>query len=455
MQRFVYVKTFGCQMNVYDTERILQVLGSADYQPTDTPANADLILLNTCTVREKAEMKMRSQLGRYAPLKDHNPDLLIGVAGCVAQQEGQRLLDAVPYLDLVFGPDNIQKLPEMLEKARDQGLRLSETQLHKKTDGYEFMEAEPVEDGKPTAMVTVMKGCNKNCAFCIVPRVRGRELSKPRDQVVEEVRRYVASGVKEVMLLGQNVNSYGLDREDGVLFAELLDAVDAVPGLERLRFTTSHPVDCTDDLIDRFDGRLGTLCEFFHLPVQSGSDRILERMRRQYTRAQYVERAARLRETCPDVFLATDIIVGFPGETRADFEETLSLIREVRFDSVFGFNYSQRQGTSAARLDDDVPDSEKAARLAEVFELAAQIREARLRRYEGHVVDVLVEGPSRQSMQMGGTPQLSGRTRTNVVVNFPVTDANFGSWRWVGQTARIQVQRALPHSLYGEIALVT
>lgn len=453
MQRYVYVQTFGCQMNVYDSERILQVLEPLNYMATDDASRADLILLNTCTVREKAEWKMLSSLGRYAHLKDHNPDLVLGVGGCVAQQEGARLLKKVPYLDLVFGPDNISALPRLLKDVRERGERVAETKLHKKVDGYEFIRAEPASDPKPTAMVTVMKGCNKNCAFCIVPRVRGRELSKPAEDVVAEVERLVAAGVKEVMLLGQNVNSYGHDRGDGVLFADLLTRVDAVDGLERLRFTTSHPWDCTDALIDRFRD-LPSLCEYFHLPVQSGSNKVLQSMRRGYTREEYLERVARIRETVPGLHLSTDIITGFAGETEADFERTIELIDEVRFDFVFAFNYSVRQGTSAAKLIDDVPADVKSARLARVFERAEIHRRARLAEYDGRVVEVLVEGPSKQSLRPGAEPQMMGRTRTNVVVNFPVAEVGFGAWRWVGKLAQVEIKRVLPHSLYGEVALV-
>jgi tRNA-2-methylthio-N6-dimethylallyladenosine synthase len=454
MQRFVYIQTFGCQMNVYDSERILQVLEPLEYVSTDDPSKADLILLNTCTVREKAEQKVMSALGTYAPLKDHNPDLVLGIAGCVAQQEGERLLKRVPYLDLVFGPDNIAGLPELMTSIQRDGKRVSDTTMHKKKNGYQFIKATPVHSGKPTAMVTVMKGCNKTCAYCIVPRVRGRELSKPADDVVAEVQRLVAAGVKEVMLLGQNVNSYGLDREDNILFPQLLDRVDAVEGLERIRFTTSHPVDCTDDLIDRFDGRLPSLCEYFHLPVQSGSERILEEMRRGYTVEEYVDRAQRLREVCPEIHISTDIIVGFPGETQEDFEKTLALMKRVRFDSVFGFKYSQRQGTTAARLPDDLSGPEKKSRLKRVLELADTLREARLAEYAGTVVDILVEGPSKQSLLKPGTPQLSGRSRSNVVENVPVPNGSFGMGRFVGNVASIEIKRSLSHSLYGEVALV-
>ena len=442
-------------MNVYDTERIFQVLAPLSYKRTEDPSQADLIVLNSCTVREKAEVKMLSSLGRYAHLKDHNPDLILGVGGCVAQQEGQRLLDKVKYLDLVFGPDNIQQLPELVTQIRADGARISETTMHKKKTGYDFIKAEPQFDGNPTAMVTVMKGCNKTCAYCIVPRVRGRELSKPADQVVAEVERYVEHGVKEVMLLGQNVNSYGHDREDGVLFAHLLDRVGAVEGLDRLRFTTSHRWDCTNELIARFDGRIPALCEYFHLPVQSGNNRILTAMRRGYTAEEYIERAARLREQCPDLHISTDIIVGFPGETLEKFEDTLRLMEAVKFDSVFAFKYSVRQNTTAANMEDDVDDVEKRRRINIVFELAERHRNAALARYADTVVEVLVEGPSkRSSRQPNAEPQMTGRTRTNVVVNFPVKELGFGAWRWVGKLANVRVQTVHAHSLYGEIELV-
>jgi tRNA-2-methylthio-N6-dimethylallyladenosine synthase len=451
MQRFVYIQTFGCQMNVYDTERILQVLEPVEYTATDDPSRADLILLNSCTVREKAEMKMMSYLGSFAQLKEHNPDLLIGVAGCVAQQEGDRLLKKVPMLDLVFGPDNIPELPGMVQKAREAGERIAITKLHKKKKGYDFIAGKPMTNGKPSAMVTVMKGCNKVCSFCIVPRVRGRELSKPCAEVVSEVGRCVDAGIKEVMLLGQNVNSYGHDRDDGILFPHLLDAVDKVEGLERMRFTTSHPWDCTDELIDRF-ASLRTLCEYFHLPVQSGSNSVLERMRRGYTYDEYVERADRIRATVPGLHLSTDIIVGFPGETEEDFQRTIDLIHRVEYDGVYAFKYSERSGTKASQWEDDVPESVKKERLARVFEAADIYRNKRLATYADQVVEVLVEGPAKASKPTN--PQLKGRTRTNVVVNFPVQNAALGAWRWTGKLAQVRVTRVLQHSLYGEIELV-
>ncbi len=451
MQRSVYVQTFGCQMNTYDTERMLQLLRPEGYEPTNDASSADLILLNSCTVRDKAEQKLMSHLGTFTPLKEHNPDLVIGVAGCVAQQEGERLLKKVKGLDLVFGPDNVDSLPELLRRVRERGERVSETELHKKREGYQFIAGEPSPDQGPTAMVTVMKGCNKNCAFCIVPQVRGRELSKPADEVVAEVRRFVESGVREVMLLGQNVNSYGHDRADGVLFADLLDRVDAVPGLERMRFTTSHPWDCTDALIERF-GRLRTLCEYFHLPVQSGSDRILELMRRGYTAAEYTERADRIRAQAPDLHLSTDVIVGFPGETEADFQETLALIDRVQFDLIYGFKYSPRPGTKAAQYEDDVPEEVKVERLARVFERGEAIRRPRLATYTGETMEVLVEAPAKSSK--ANDQQLTGRSRHNIVVNIKVGNAALALFRWRGKLAQVRITKAFAHSLLGEFVTV-
>ncbi|MCB9729658.1 MAG: tRNA (N6-isopentenyl adenosine(37)-C2)-methylthiotransferase MiaB [Deltaproteobacteria bacterium] len=449
--RFVYVQTFGCQMNVVDTDRIFQVLAPLRYQPTDDPSRADLILLNTCSVREKAEQKMLSELGRLAPLKDFNDDLVLGVAGCVAQQEGARLLDKVPYLDLVMGPDNIAQLPGILERVRAGGGRVAETTFAGRKD-YEFIEAVPQSPGKVSEFVTIMKGCDKVCTFCIVPFTRGREVSKPAELVVREVETLVASGVREVTLLGQNVNSYGKDRERQPHFAELLRAVDAVPGLERLRFTTSHPTDCTDELIDCF-GELRTLCEAFHLPVQCGSDRVLQAMRRPYTVEHYLGRVARLRSRVPDMALTTDIMVGFPGETEAEFEATLALLAEVRYSSIFAFKYSARPGTRAASMPDDVPEAEKQRRLREVQRLQDGIYDAMLADHHDKTFEVLVEGPSRNAARGGPDAlQLMGRTRQNIVVNFPVPVGDLWSRRWIGKLAPVRVDRVHSHSLHGQLA---
>lgn len=450
-ERFVFVQTFGCQMNVYDTQRIYQVLSPLGYAVTSDPARANLILLNTCSVRDKAEQKMVSALGRYARLKEFNEDLVLGVSGCVAQQEGARLLDKVPHLDLVFGPDNIPALPDLLDRVRTSQDRVAETTFFKRKD-YAFIEAEPMGEARVSEFVTVMKGCDKVCSFCIVPFTRGREISKPVEMVVDEVRRLVDRGTKEVMLLGQNVNSYGKDRAQQPHFAELLRSVDAIEGLERLRFTTSHPMDCTDGLIDCF-GTLPSLCEYFHLPVQSGSERILASMRRKQTIGDYLDRAERLKSRHPDMALSTDIIVGYPTETEADFEATVALLERVQYDSIFAFKYSPRPGTRAAEMPDDVPEQAKKERLNELLRVQREITAKRMQRFSGRAVEVLIEGPSRDSARGRSTEwQLSGRTRSNVVVNAPAPRGDLWDRRWVGQLAQVEVSKVLPHSLYGHFA---
>jgi tRNA-2-methylthio-N6-dimethylallyladenosine synthase len=449
--RYVHVQTFGCQMNVYDTDRIFQALEPYGYTPTDDPARAHVILLNTCSVRDRAEQKMMSQLGRLAPLKEYNDDLILGVAGCVAQQEGERLLEKVPYLDLVFGPDHVTELPSLLERVRSGEGRVSETSFFKRKD-YEFIEAKPREDaGRVSDFVTIMKGCDKVCTFCIVPFTRGREVSKDRALIVREIENLVAAGVREVTLLGQNVNSYGKDKDREVHFDALLRVVDEIDGLERVRFTTSHPMDCTDGLVDCF-GDLRTLAEYFHLPVQSGSNRVLEAMRRHYTVEHYLERVDRLRARCPKLALSTDIIVGFPGETEGDFQATLELLAQVRYDSIFAFKYSQRPGTKAAEMVDDVPEDVKTRRLDEVLSLQRQITAKVMATYADTTVEVLVEGPSRNVEKgISGEWQMMGRTRTNVVVNFPVPMGDFWSDRLKGELVQVRVDAAKAHSLYGRL----
>lgn len=460
--RFVHVQTFGCQMNVNDTDRILQVLAPHGWAATDDPAKAHLILLNTCSVREKAEQKMLSQLGRLAPLKEHNDELVLGVAGCVAQQEGAALLQKVPYLDLVMGPDHIAELPAMLERMRGGERRIAETEFYKRKD-FRFVEAEPRDETRVSEFVTIMKGCDKVCSYCIVPFTRGREVSKSHEMVVREVERLVAAGAREITLLGQNVNSYGKDLHDGggpiasrvPTFAELLRAVDAVPGLERLRFTTSHPMDAISDLIALF-GSLRTLCEFFHLPVQAGSNRILEEMRRFYTVSDYLEKITKLRAVCPDIALSTDIIVGFPGETEAEFEDTLGLLETVRYDSIYAFKYSERPGTRAAKLGDSVPEATKKVRLAKVQSLQDAITREKLATMLGRVVEILVEGPSQRASR-GNAPQgstgngfqMMGRTRASTIVNVPVPFGEFWNKRWVGKLANIEVVEVKANTLFG------
>ncbi|NDY42127.1 tRNA (N6-isopentenyl adenosine(37)-C2)-methylthiotransferase MiaB [Dissulfurirhabdus thermomarina] len=432
----VYLATFGCQMNEYDSLKMLQVLGGG-WRRTDRPREADLILVNTCSIREKAEHKVYSLVGRFRSLKRRNPRLVIGVAGCVAQQEGERLLRRLPHLDIVFGPQHITELPDLVRRVAAGEGPVCRTSLRA---DYAIPLVRGPLPGPPAvrAFVTIMQGCDNFCAYCVVPHVRGREVSRPADDVEAEVRDLVARGVREVTLLGQNVNSYG--RKGGTAtFAELLRRIGAVDGLHRLRFTTSHPRDLTDDIIACFR-EVPVLCEHLHLPVQSGSDRILRRMNRHYTRAHYLGLVDRLRAAVPDMPLTTDLIVGFPGETVADFEATLDLLTRVRFEQVFAFKYSPRPFTPAADLPDKVPEAEKARRLAEVLALQDEIGRERLRRFEGTLQEVLVEGPSK-----GDAGELTGRTRGNHVVNFDSAGVR------VGEMVPVRIEQALAHSLRGRV----
>ncbi len=459
--RRVYIETMGCQMNVYDSERMAEVLANHGYRPTEQVELADLVLINTCSIRDRVEHKVVSMLGTLRKLKAHNPELVLGVTGCVAQQEGQKLLDKVPFLDLVLGPDQIPNLPALVNHARNEQQRITATEFVK-AKAYTFPPAQPPEDGRVTSFITIMKGCNKVCSFCIVPFTRGREVSKPSAEVLDEIRMLVASGVREVTLLGQNVNSYGKDRTDrdgnkGELdFPELLAAVSAIDGLHRIRFTTSHPMDCTDALIEAF-ATLPKLAPFFHLPIQSGSVSVLQGMRRAHGVDDYLTKIRRLKTLKPGIALSTDIIVGFPGETEADFQQTLDLLAEVRYCSIFSFMYSARPGTKAADLPDDVPLAEKKSRLARVQALQDGITRAWMAEFHGQEVEVLFEGASRLgqagpnsqlAQKSFGPPQVMGRTGENVKVNVAVTDAR-AQVEWAGRLGRVRIERVGPHSLEG------
>ena len=463
--RHVYIETMGCQMNVYDSERMAEVLGARGYRQTDHVELADLVLINTCSIRDRVEHKVVSMLGTLRKLKVHNPDLVLGVTGCVAQQEGDKLLAKVPYLDLVLGPDQIAQLPDLVDTIREQQQRVTATDFVK-AKAYTFPPVQPPEDGRVTSFVTIMKGCNKVCSFCIVPFTRGREVSKPSAEVLAEVQMLVDHGVREVTLLGQNVNSYGKDRTDrdgnkGELdFAELLAAVNAIAGLERIRFTTSHPMDCTDALIDSF-ATLPKLAPFFHLPIQSGAENVLRGMRRAHGVTDYLEKIARLKALVPGIALSTDIIVGFPGETDEDFEQTLTLLADVRYATIFSFMYSARPGTKAADMVDDVPLAVKKARLARVQTLQDAITKAWMADFLGRELNVLFEGPSRLALapvgadsqlaeKSFGPPQVMGRTPENVKVNVNVTDARALS-EWAGRMGRVVIERVGAHSLDGKL----
>jgi tRNA-2-methylthio-N6-dimethylallyladenosine synthase len=436
----VYLKTFGCQMNEYDSARMADVLReSGGYEPTENPEEADLLLLNTCSVREKAQEKVFSQLGRWRDLKTARPHVIIGVGGCVASQEGEGITDRAPFVDLVFGPQTIHRLPAMLEELRSQGHAVVDISFPE-IEKFDRLP-EPRADGV-TAFVSIMEGCSKYCTFCVVPYTRGEEVSRPLEQVLAEVRSLAQQGVVEVTLLGQNVNAYRGPMASGgqADLAALIYLVADVPGIERIRFTTSHPVEFRDSLIEAYRD-VPQLANYLHLPVQSGSDRVLALMKRGHTVLEYKQKLRRLREVRPDISLTTDLIVGFPGETERDFEATLDLVRETGFDQSFSFIYSQRPGTPASSLPDDVTHAEKQARLERLqAQLNAQAR-AISRSMVGTTQRVLVERPSKRDKR-----QLAGRTENNRWVNFD------GPASLINRFTDVVITEAMPNSLRGRLA---
>ncbi len=443
MTRKVYIRTFGCQMNEYDSAKMADVLAAVEgYEQTDKPEEADVILFNTCSVREKAQEKVFTDLGMVRHLKKANPDLIIGVGGCVASQEGAAIVRRAPFVDLVFGPQTLHRLPAMMELRRSSGrpqIDVSFPEIEK------FDHLPPARAEGTTAFVSVMEGCSKYCTFCVVPYTRGEEVSRPLDDVLAEVAHLAGEGVREVTLLGQNVNAYRGEMGEGALadFALLLELVTFVPGIERLRFTTSHPREFTPRLIDAY-ANLPKLAAYLHLPVQSGSDRILAAMKRGYTALEYKSTIRRLREARPGISISSDFIVGFPGETEADFAATLRLIEEVGFDTSYSFVYSPRPGTPAASLVDDTPHELKMQRLyrlqAQINAQAAAISASMV----GSVQRVLVVGPSKKD-----AAEVMGRTENNRIVNFPVPFMQVGSI--IGQFVEVSITQALPHSLRGEV----
>jgi len=437
----LYIKTFGCQMNEYDSDKMADVLNVTEgLVPTSTPDDADVILFNTCSVREKAQEKVFHDLGRVRHLKLANPHLIIGVGGCVASQEGAAIVTRAPFVDVVFGPQTLHRLPELIAKKRETGraqIDISFPEIEK------FDHLPPARVEGASAFVSIMEGCSKYCTFCVVPYTRGEEVSRPFDDVIAEVADLAGRGVKEVTLLGQNVNAWqGALHEGGSAdFAFLLEMAHEIPGIERIRYTTSHPREMTQRLIDCY-GKLPKLVSHLHLPVQSGSDRVLAAMKRGHTVLEYKSTIRKLRDQRPDLCLSSDFIVGFPGETGADFDATMKLIRELDFDASFSFIYSKRPGTPASDYPDDVPAELKTQRL---MTLQAQIEaqaQGVSRAMVGTVQRVLVEGRARKNAE-----ELAGRTDNNRIVNFA------GQPRLIGQFVDVVITEAYPHSLRGEVAI--
>lgn len=429
-EKTFYIETWGCQMNDLDTQRLSGHLKLRGYSRVDRQENAALILLNTCSVREKAENKVYSKLGELRQLKSQGAR--IGVCGCVAQQEGEELLARAPYVDFVLGPGNVGYLDEVLEGHRRVAVDFPEHRV------YDYLSVD--RPSAVRAQVTVIEGCNKNCTFCIVPTTRGREVSRPLSEVLTEVRHAVSTGRSEIELLGQTVNAYRCP-VSGSDFADLLDQVAKIAGVVRLRFITSHPAEVSDRMIESID-RHENICRYLHLPVQSGSSAVLRRMKRLYTREKYLQVIDRICAAVPEMRFSTDLIIGFPGETEEDFQQTLSLMREVRYGSLFAFKYSPRPGTPAIRIAHPVPDEVTTDRLHRVLALQEEIQREALSNYVGRTVPVLIEGPSRNDLAM-----LSGRTDDNWTVNFQADESLSA-----GMLVNVRIQQARHHTLRGEIA---
>lgn len=440
MTKKLYIETHGCQMNEYDSSRMVDLLGEHQaLEVTPRAEDADIILLNTCSIRERAQDKVFSQLGRWRELKLANPDLVIGVGGCVASQEGAAIRDRAPYVDVVFGPQTLHRLPEMIAAVRS-------TKLPQVDISFPEIEKfdrlpEPRVDG-PSAYVSVMEGCSKYCTFCVVPYTRGEEVSRPLAGVLAEVLHLAENGVREVTLLGQNVNGYRGEAQEGQLadFSELLYAVAAIDGIDRIRYTTSHPLEFSDALIQAH-AEIPELVKYLHLPVQSGSDRILAAMKRNHTALEYKSRIRKLRAAVPDILISTDFIIGFPGETEKDFEQTMKLIEEVGFDFGYSFIYSSRPGTPAADLVDDTPEELKKQRLAILQQRISQQGAENSRRMVGTVQRILVSDYSKKDPGM-----LQGRTESNRVVNFRTDNP-----RLIGQFVDVHIDDARPNSLRGSL----
>ncbi|OZB05965.1 MAG: tRNA (N6-isopentenyl adenosine(37)-C2)-methylthiotransferase MiaB [Idiomarina sp. 34-48-12] len=442
MSKKLYIKTWGCQMNEYDSAKMADLLKATHgYDVAAEPEEADLILLNTCSIREKAQEKVFHQLGRWKTLKDKNPDLVIGVGGCVASQEGDHIRQRAPYVDIVFGPQTLHRLPEMVKQVQTNHTPMVDISFPE-IEKFDRLP-EPKADG-PSAFVSIMEGCSKYCTFCVVPYTRGEEVSRPVDDVLFEIAQLAEQGVREVNLLGQNVNAFRGEHHDGTVcrFAELLHLVAAIDGIDRIRYTTSHPVEFTDDIIEAY-ATIPELVSHLHLPVQSGSDRILTLMKRGHTAIEYKSQIRKLKKIRPDIAMSSDFIIGFPGETDADFEATMDLIQAVDYDMSFSFIYSARPGTPAADLPDDVSEDTKKQRLQLLQQRLNQQAHAHARRMLGTEQRILVTGPSKKDPM-----ELSGRTENNRVVNF------MGTPDMIGKFVDVKVTDVFVNSLRGEVLRV-
>ncbi|MFN4340922.1 MAG: tRNA (N6-isopentenyl adenosine(37)-C2)-methylthiotransferase MiaB [Azonexus sp.] len=442
MTKKLFIRTFGCQMNEYDSDKMADVLHASEgVVKTDNPEEADIILFNTCSVREKAQEKVFHDLGRVKHLKQQNPNLVIGVGGCVASQEGEAIVARAPYVDIVFGPQTLHRLPQLIAERREKGKAAVDVSF---PEIEKFDALPPAEVKGATAFVSIMEGCSKFCTFCIVPYTRGGEVSRPFNDVLTEVADLAAHGVKEVTLLGQNVNAYRGDIEgtdEQADLAMLIEYIAEVPGIERIRYTTSHPREMSQRLIDTY-AKVPKLVSHLHLPVQAGSDRVLAAMKRGYTTLEYKSIVRKLRAARPDISLSTDFIIGFPGETDEDFEKTMKLIDDVAFDASFSFIYSPRPGTPALELDDNTPADVKSARLSRLQKRIDELAQAVSRSMVGTVQRVLVEGTSKKDAN-----ELAGRTDNNRIVNFA------GNPRLINTFVEVRITEALPHSLRGEIVI--
>ncbi len=433
----IFIQTHGCQMNEYDSAKMLDVLNASDgMELTDNAEEADVLLLNTCSIREKAQEKVFHQLGRWRKIKENRPDVIIGVGGCVASQEGKALHDRAPVVDVVFGPQTLHRLPELVAKAKSEKKFVIDTTFPEieKFDRLPEPRAEGV-----SAFVSIMEGCSKYCTFCVVPYTRGEEISRPFDDIIAEIVELADQGVREVNLLGQNVNSYRGEMHDGDIadLAMLIHYVAAVEGIDRIRYTTSHPVEFSDSLIQAY-AEVPELVNHLHLPVQSGSDRILAAMKRGHMAIEYKQKIRKLREIRPDISLSSDFIIGFPGETDKDYEDTMNLIEEIGFDKSFSFIYSARPGTPAASMEDNVPMAVKKTRLYRLQQRITEMEQAISQKMVGTKVNILVERASKKDPK-----ELAGRTENNRIVNFK------GDASLIGNFAKLEITEALPNSLRG------